>query len=60
MTIDNVRTMLLNKLGPAAEAGYQEARMYYTELLFCSDEEVLDIFYKLSSEQMFGAEEEFK
>lgn len=43
MSIEELRQMMLNELGPACAAGYAEARLYYMELLTCSAERVVAI-----------------
>lgn len=50
MSIEDLRQKMLNELGPAAQAGYPEAQMYFTELLTCSIDRVLAIASELNTQ----------
>lgn len=46
--IEDLRQKMLNELGPAAQEGYPEAQMYFTELLTCPIDRVLAIASELN------------
>ena len=46
--IEDLRQKMLNELGPAAQEGYPEAQMYFTELLTCPIDKVLAIASELN------------
>lgn len=46
--IEDLRQKMLNELGPAAQAGCQEAQLYFTELLTCPIDRVLSIATELN------------
>ena len=50
MSIEDLRQKMLNELGPAAQAGYPEAQMYFTELLTCPIDRVLAIASELNTQ----------
>lgn len=50
MSIEDLRQKMLNELGPAAQAGYPEAQMYFTELLTCPIDRVLAIASELNAQ----------